>query len=99
LLRSAGTHDLKRLQGFTPNSPSSFRPDKDLLGFMFAEGEIVTTHADFDRVAEGCKADQLDGSSDQETHFHQAWPAFRRKFDFGDGCGCAQRDRGQRLKV
>lgn len=76
-----------------------FRSDEDLIGFMFAESEIVAAHANLDRVTQRRKADQFDGSSDQQTHFHQARPAFGREFDFGYGCGCAQRDRGQRLKV
>jgi hypothetical protein len=87
------------LQGFTPGRSLSSRADKDLLGFMFAESQIVTAHSNLDRVTQGGKADQFDGSSNQKTHFHQAWPAFRREFDFGYGCGCAQRDRRQRLKV
>jgi len=76
-----------------------FRTDKDLLGFMFAESEIVAADANFDRVTQGREADEFDRSSDQQAHFHQAWPAFGREFDFGYGCSCAQRDRGQRLKV
>ena|SRR5690242_17405199 len=75
------------------------RSNKDLLGFMFAEGEIVTAHANFDRVAQRCEAYKFDWSADQETHFHQSRAAFGREFDFGDGCSCAQRNRGQRLKV
>ena len=66
---------------------------------MFAESEIVAAHANFNGVAQRRKADEFDWGSDQEAHFHQAWPAFGREFDFGYGCSCAQRDRGQRLKV
>ena len=75
------------------------RSDEDLLGFMFAEGEIIAAHANFDWVAQRRKADQFDWSTDQETHFHKSRAAFGREFDFGYGCSCAQRDRGQRLKV
>ena len=73
--------------------------DKDLLGFMFTEREIITAHPNFDRVAQWCKTDEFDRRSDKQPHFHQARPAFRRKFYFGDRCSCAQRDRRQRLKI
>lgn len=66
---------------------------------MFAEGEIVAAHADFDGVAQRRKADEFDWSTDQETHFHEARAAFGGEFDFDYGSSCAQRDRGQRLKI
>ena len=66
---------------------------------MFAEGEIVAAHANFDRVTQGRKSDEFDGSAYQKAHFHESRAAFGRKIYFGDGCSCAQRDRGQRLKV
>lgn len=65
---------------------------------MFPESQIVPAHFDFDRVTQRREADQFDGGANQQTHFHKARPAFGRKFYFGDGCGSAQCDRGQRLK-
>src|SRR5437660_9210399 len=50
--------------------------DEDLLGFMFAEGEIIAADSNLNRIAQGRKADEFDGSTDQETHFHQSRAAF-----------------------
>ncbi len=66
---------------------------------MFAEGQIIAAHTNLDRVAQWREPDKLDRGSDEKAHFHEARPAFRREFYFGYGYGCAQRDRGQRLKV
>ncbi len=71
---------------------SSFRSNKDLLGFMFAESQIIATHLDFDRVPQRREADQFDGRPDQQAHFHQARAAFRRKLYFGNDRSRAQRD-------
>lgn len=65
---------------------------------MLAEGQIIAAHFDFDRVTQRREADQFDGCSNQQTHFHEAGPAFGRKFYLGDGCGSAQRDGSKRLK-
>lgn len=73
--------------------------DEDLLGFVFAEGEVVAADFDFYRVAQRRKADEFHFRADEQAHFHQARPGSRRQFDLGDGGGVANGNGGERLGV
>ena len=45
------------LMGFAPGLVLAAGPDKNLLRLVSAQGQIITTNFDFDRIAERGKAD------------------------------------------
>src|SRR4030095_5454832 len=69
--------------------------NQNLLGLVFTDGEVVAANFDFDGIAQGCEADELDGSADQETHFQKPTALFRRDAHFRNGGGRTCRERGE----
>jgi hypothetical protein len=45
---------------------------------------MISTHFDFDRIAEWGETDQLHRCADEQAHFEQATATLRWHFDFGD---------------
>src|SRR5204862_1537299 len=76
---------------------STERLNKNQIGFVLAQSQVVAAHFDFHRVAERRESDQFNGSSHQHSHFEEATSVFGRHFDFGDGGGRADRQGSQRL--
>src|SRR6266853_5742782 len=86
-----------RSESLVARHTSGAASDPDLLGFMFAQGQIVTTNLDLNGIAHGGEANQLDRSAHQEAHLHETRPALGRQFDFGDRGRRAESDGSQRL--
>src|SRR5207244_9970733 len=72
-------------------------PDKNLICFMLAQGQMIAAHFDFHRIAERREADQFNRGSHQQAHFEQATTVFGGHFDFGDSRSGTDRQSGQRL--
>ena len=62
---------------------------------MFAQGEMIAANLDFNGITQRREADQLDGSSDEKAHFHQARTAGRGDVDL---CDAARGTGGQRAQ-
>jgi hypothetical protein len=69
----------------------------DLLGVVAAEGQVVAADFDFDWVAERGEANQLHGRADEQAHFEQTTALIGAEFDFANGAGSADFQRGQGL--
>ena len=69
--------------------------DEDVLCLGFSECKVVPTDFDFDRIAQGRRADQRNAGTRQEAHF--AEPQKRRAIfrKFSNRCGCADRQVAQ----
>lgn len=73
--------------------------NKNLLGLVFAQRQVVAAYLDFHRIAEWREADQFNRSPHQQAHFEQATAVFGRHFDFRDGGGGADRQGCERLST
>jgi len=60
---------------------------------------MITANLDFDRVAQGRKANQLYRCADQKSHFQKASAMFRGDVDFRDGSRATRLKRTQRLSI
>jgi len=58
---------------------------------------VVAAHLDFHWVAHRGEADQLHGSADEQAHFEEAAALVGTEFDFANGSGSADFQRGQGL--
>jgi len=76
---------------------STARLNKNQIGFVLAQSQVVATHFDFHRVSEWRESDQFNGSSHQQAHLEEATAVFGRDSDFGDRRGRADRQGRQRL--
>ena len=69
----------------------------DLLGIVTAQSQVIAADFDFDRIAERGETDQLHGRTDQQAHFEQTTALIGAEFDFANGAGSADFQRGQGL--
>src|SRR5688572_21429307 len=59
----------------------------NLLGLVFPDGEVVAANLDFDGIAQGREADQLNGSADEQAHLQKPAPLFGRDANLRNGSG------------
>jgi len=64
---------------------------------MFAQGQMITAHFDFNGVAQGRKPDQLNRSANQQSHLHETYTVLGGDLNFCDGRFAANRKGGQAL--
>ncbi len=51
---------------------SAVNDDSNTSGFGLAQAEAVVAEADFERIAQRCKANQFDWLAFEQAHFHKA---------------------------
>jgi hypothetical protein len=73
------------------------RLENDLFRILAAEGQMVASNFDLDRIAERGKANELEAGANEEAHFLEAAAVFGREVDFGDGAATADLQGGQGL--
>lgn len=79
-------------------SPSSrTRDDVNLLGFVLAQGQMIASNFDLDRITKWRKPDQFNQGPHQQPHLHDSGTILWGDTDLGNGGDGTDRQGGQRL--